>query len=510
MTDAEAKIAVFKAVIKGYFLQNKEIQKLYHVPSEEEMKKNTSEKDGFEVIRRAREKAFELFWTSFQAAPKMNGDGTPRPLEGIADTANAFLTGKPICFLGIGQDNFVQIKAGAQRERMYDNFLQYNIGRGKLPDAYTGNSGAEITTNYKPELNAEYDNRSSEKPTGGSWWNKIVKAFTGHSSARWAAYDLYLKHESVKSAQAAAKKFKETRTMAVEVGTKKEQLSVDPLNKGTVDATITIASNEVSTVDFLTNQIHTDKPAEEYDKKIGESYKAAKQKLEDEPAKEEIDEDELDDDEIKPKKTKKELEQERLLAKKEAREKLQASADEIIYQLDNKQVKNKPQVRKDLLSSGFETNKLVTSFRTVTKFVSDPDSIQLSEEALADHLTNMYLAGKLLSLKGKDGSTKDNNENTYGVIYEDFNNKNHPVYNDIKAFFLEKDNGLSTAEKMRSNPAALEKMLSAEGLKEYVQKVDQKSGNLVDNVALKNYEKAVANWNVPEQNKEKTNSTLSV
>jgi len=363
MKDADAKVAVFKAVLKGYFFQHKDIQKLYSLPTDAPMKDGKYVDAGLELIRKGREEAFELFWKNLNYNTMMNGDGTP-VRQTMADFANDFLMGKPISFLGIGNDNFVKIEAGDQQKIMYKHFLDYNLGKKEFIEPYTGSSAAKTTTNYEPELDAKYDIASTVKPKSGGFWNKIVKAFTGHSSAKWAAYDAHLKKESIAAAKKTAREYLKNNKHKVELGDKKTMISADPLNKDTVEATFIMARNKMATVDFLHNSYI---PVNEHERKYSDAFKAVKPELAEEAKKEEaIEEAELDDD-FKPQKTQKEIEKEQLLAKKKAGEMLQASANKIISQIDRSYEKDKTKKYIDLKSSFKDTSKLVASFMNMTK-----------------------------------------------------------------------------------------------------------------------------------------------
>lgn len=160
---------------------------------------------------------------------------------------------------------------------------------------------------------------------------------------------------------------------------------------------------------------------------------------------------------------------------------------------------------KDLSNSFIDVlvaKKLDSSIKTLSDCINNPESTALNEQNVAEQLANVYLAGKLIVQKATIKVKTSDKETEFSIISDDFKNEKHPILNEIKQNFLKSDteNGMSIAERLCKDPSSMKKILSEDGLKEFISHMDGRTENLIKNIAEKKHE-----LNMEGEKKEQSN-----
>lgn len=208
---ADPKLDAFlKDFFKMYFNDEPEVLGQFPLPAEEmefddDDKLSVANKDEIDKMRMSRDFVFESYYYDLMNnGPILDEDGHIYPPGSQEKILGDLTEGKRISFMGIGKDGMVSIKPRDEIRnadpdaKQPDPHKRSNAFNAHYRVANGGSSGmgveafhftydkADWTPDMVPSQKGPID---PVKPSGGGFWNRVVKFFTGHPSQRWAAYE---------------------------------------------------------------------------------------------------------------------------------------------------------------------------------------------------------------------------------------------------------------------------------------------------------------------------------
>ncbi len=241
-THGEIKREIFKSVLRRYFFNNEQtMAALAGIDNKTLMQderiqaivNNSKNKRIVDDLAEAtREAVFNAFYNRMISGVLLNEKGEPYRLPAGSsgrpvlsdELIDDFMAGKPIAFMGAGNDHMTSISA--DKDELNQLLVDVNSrGRGdkdfvpKIFEKQTGSGDrTEHVVNFgdwdmEASLSRTYGTApaSSEPPKSNifqNWANSIKKLFTGRPTARWAPYEKYQKMQELQTAIEQADRYK--------------------------------------------------------------------------------------------------------------------------------------------------------------------------------------------------------------------------------------------------------------------------------------------------------------